>query len=196
MATDAVNYALLGLICGRPQGVHGYQLKSDFETSYGEFWSLNFGQLYRTLDRLERAGLLDGIDEVQGRRPSRRVYRITASGRQSFDDWLLSPPTDEPRPFRDDLSVKLLFLTDERTAETLALIRTQRGIYLKHLAGLTKRRSTLEEGGDDCFVTKLLLLQADMRVRADLAWLEMVESELQRRLQPQKTPHPDRGKSR
>jgi len=181
LATDVVQYALLGLISGRPEGAHGYQLKIEFDALYGDFWSLNYGQLYRTLDRLERAGLVQCTEEVQSGRPSRKVYRITASGQQSLDDWLLLPPTDEPRPLRDDLSVKLLFLTESRRQETLALVRSQRAIYLHHLARLTKRRTVLEESAQDMFVTRLLLLQADMRVRADLAWLDLVEKELLQR---------------
>jgi len=182
MSTDVVQYTVLGLISARTQGAHGYQLKTEFDALYGEFWSLNYGQLYRTLDRLERAGFIEGTEQFQSGRPSRKVYRITASGRQSLDDWLLLPPTYEPRPLRDDLSVKLLFLTDAKQTETLDLVRDQRAIYLQRLARLTKRRSVLEEAGhDDSFVTRLLLVQADMRVRADLAWLDLVEAELLQR---------------
>jgi len=192
MVTDVVQYAVLGLISARTDGAHGYQLKIEFDALYGEFWSLNYGQLYRTLDRLERAGLIGGTEQFQSGRPSRKVYRITASGRQSLDDWLLLPPTYEPRPLRDELSVKLLFLTDAKHNETLALIRSQRAIYLQHLARLTKRRSVLEEAGQgDSFVTRLLLVQADMRVRADLAWLDLVEQELlQRSGKPSSTSRP------
>jgi DNA-binding PadR family transcriptional regulator len=181
MATGVAQYAILGLISTRADGAHGYQLKIEFDALYGDFWSLNYGQLYRTLDRLERASLVESTEQVQSGRPTRKVYRITATGRQSLDDWLLLPPTDEPRPLRDELSVKLLFLTEPRRKETLALIRSQRAIYLQHLARLTKRRSLLDESGDDMVVTNLLLLQADMRVRTDLAWLDLVEKEL---LQP------------
>ena len=186
LATDAVQYTLLGLISARPEGAHGYQLKIEFDALYGDFWSLNYGQLYRTLDRLERGGLVQCTEEVQSGRPSRKVYRITASGQQSLDDWLLLPPTDEPRPLRDDLSVKLLFLTEPRREETLALVRSQRAIYLHHLARLTKRRTVLEESGQDMLVTRLLLLQADMRVRTDLAWLDLVEKELLHRTEGKK----------
>ena len=191
MSTDVVQYAVLGLISERIQGAHGYQLKTEFDALYGEFWNLNYGQLYRTLDRLERAGLIEGTEHFQSGRPSRKVYRITATGRRSLDDWLLLPPTFEPRPLRDDLSVKLLFLTDARYAETLALIRGQRAIYLQHLARLTKRRSIVEEADQhDAFVTRLLLVQADMRVRADLAWLDMVEAELRQRSDKPGSPMP------
>src|SRR5262249_14259484 len=96
--------------------------------------------------------------------------------------WWLCPPTAKPRSLHDELSVKLLFLlTETRRKEMLGLIRSQRAIYLGHLARLTERRSLLDERGEGKAVTNLLLLQADMRVRADLAWLDLVENEL---LQP------------
>lgn len=181
MATDAVQYAVLGLISSRDDGIHGYQLKTEFDSLFGDFWSLNYGQMYRTLDRLERAGMIEGAEIPQSGRPNRKVYRITANGKKSLDDWLLLPPSDQPRPLRDDLSVKLLFLTEARVEETIALVRSQRALYLKHLARLTKCRSRLEGRGPDQFVTDLLLLQADMRVRSDLAWLDVVEKEVRKR---------------
>jgi DNA-binding PadR family transcriptional regulator len=194
MATDAVQYAILGLISARADGAHGYQLKTAFDALYGDFWSLNYGQLYRTLDRLDRAGLVERTEQVQSGRPSRKVYRITASGRQSLDDWLLLPPSDEPRPLRDELSVKLLFLTEPRHKETLALIRSQRAIYLQHLARLTKRRSRLDESSEGMVATTLLLLQADMRVRTDLAWLDLVEEELGQRAESKRPTSPRSGR--
>jgi DNA-binding PadR family transcriptional regulator len=181
LPTDPVQYAILGLLSACADGAHGYQLKPQLDALYGDFWTINYSQLYRTLDRLERAGLIECMEQVQGRRPNRKVYRLTANGRQSFDDWLLLPPSDDPRPLRDELSVKLLFLTEPRRKETLALIRSQRTIYLQHLARLTKRRSLVEDGDGEMFVTGLLLLQADMRVRTDLAWLDLVEKELLQR---------------
>ena len=81
MATDVVQYALLGLISVRPEGAHGYQLKVKFDALYGDFWSLNYGQLYRTLDRLERAGLgrlRRGGVPARGSDPQRRAPRAVA----------------------------------------------------------------------------------------------------------------------
>jgi len=65
MPMYALQYAVLGLISAREAGVHGYRLKNEFEALYGDFWALNYGQMYRTLDRLERAGLIEGFDELQ-----------------------------------------------------------------------------------------------------------------------------------
>src|SRR5712691_701395 len=121
MASDAVQYALLGLISSRADGTHGYKLKVEFDALYGDFWSLNYGQLYRTLDRLERRGFIEGSELIQSGRPNRKVYRITQNGRRRFDNWLVLPPTHEPRPLRDELSVKLLFLNQVGAGEVLGL---------------------------------------------------------------------------
>jgi DNA-binding PadR family transcriptional regulator len=178
MASDAVQYALLGIIASRGDGTHGYQLKTDFEWLYGGFWSLNYGQLYRTLDRLERGGFIEGSQVVQCGRPNRKVYRITSNGKKLLEDWLPLPPNDDARPLRDELAVKLLFLGNERRDEVLALVRGQRALYLKHLARLTKHRTRLGKAGRQSVAVSLLLVQADMRVRADLAWLDLVEQQL------------------
>jgi len=181
MSRHALQYAVLGLISAREAGVHGYRLKHEFDALYGEFWALNYGQMYRTLDRLEHAGLIEGFDELQDRRPTRKVFRITPRGRKKLDAWLLHPPSQEPRPLRDELSLKLLFVTDGQADEMRTIISTHRALYLKHLARLTKRRDAVDETTREGFVTKLLLSQADMRVRADLAWLDHVEGEVTRR---------------
>lgn len=181
MSKFALQYAVLGLISAREAGVHGYRLKTEFDALYGEFWALNYGQMYRTLDRLERAGLIEGFDELQSRRPTRKVFRITKQGRKRLDAWLVHPPSHEPRPLRDDLSLKLLFFTDGQLDELRAIISTQRALYLKHLARLTKRREAAVDRTREGFVMTLLLRQADMRVRADLAWLDLVEAEVGRR---------------
>jgi DNA-binding PadR family transcriptional regulator len=194
MSRHALQYAVLGLISAREAGVHGYRLKSEFDALYGEFWALNYGQMYRTLDRLEQAGLIEGFDELQDRRPTRKVFRITPRGRKKLDAWLLNPPSQEPRPLRDELSLKLLFLAEGQLEEMRTIISTHRALYLKHLARLTKRRDGADDDTSEGFVTRLLLSQADMRVRADLAWLDLVEAEITRRFARQAADRPAPGK--
>jgi DNA-binding PadR family transcriptional regulator len=196
MPMYALQYAVLGLISAREAGVHGYKLKNEFEALYGDFWALNYGQMYRTLDRLERAGLIEGFDEFQTGRPNRKVFRITRQGRKKLEAWLVNPPSQEPRPLRDELSLKLLFLTDGRIDEMRAIISTQRAVYLQHLARLNKRRHKVVADSRDGFVMKLLLSQADMRVRTDLAWLDLVESEVSKRFSDPSSGAPPGSKAR
>ena len=181
MSAATVQYAVLGLISSRHEGIHGYQLKSEFDDRFGDFWALNYGQMYRTLDRLERTGLIAGADVPQVGRPPRRVFRITDHGRRTLDSWLELPPNDGPRAMRDEVAVKLLFRSGERPRDLVDLVRKQRAIYLRHLSRLNKRRARLGTNAAHGFASSLLLLQADMRVRSDLAWLEVVEDAVMKR---------------
>src|SRR6266478_6429111 len=98
----SVKYALLGILAKDQR--HGYDLKDAFEESVGDFWTVNYGQIYRTLDRLERDGLVEWHQEPQERRPDRKVYRITPKGRTELEQWLVEP-SSRPRALRDELFV-------------------------------------------------------------------------------------------
>src|SRR5947208_16210391 len=100
-----LRYALLGVVSRSPTGIHGYALRKKCERALGGFWQVNFGEVYRILDRLVDE---DFIEQVENRRKSRKLYRITDRGRASLDAFILEPPTDAPRPLRQELSIKLL----------------------------------------------------------------------------------------
>jgi len=180
MSAGNLRYAVLGLVASRAKGVHGYRLKRDFEALQHDFWELNYGRLYRLLDDLEQAGELNAVREVQQGRPNRKVYRITKKGERTLDDWLLQPVSEDPRPLRDELSVKLLFLDESRVDTIYALIRQQRSIYLKKLARIARGRRQLEKAGLNAKLAALVMDGAEMRVEADLAWLEHIERRLLR----------------
>lgn len=181
MSSDAVQYAVLGLISAREAGIHGYRLKNDFDALYGDFWALTYGHMYRTLGRLEREGLIEGTDESHTGRPNRRVFRITALGRTRLDAWLVHLPDVEPRLPRDELSIRLLFLNEARANGMLGLIGGQRALCLEDLARLGRRRDRLRNNPAESFIVELLLIQADLRARSQLAWLDIVEAEVRQR---------------
>ncbi len=174
-------FALLGLVASRPDGAHGYLLQSECEAIADDFWGMNFGRVYRILDRLAKDGHIIAHEEPQSGRPSRNVYRITERGRQSLDDWLLEPIGDSPRPLRDELSLKILFLNTQNLEEFARLIKEQRSIYLDKLSLVKRRRRRLEKAGIDMRVVQMVMDGADIRVRADLDWLEHIESLLIRK---------------
>jgi len=80
--TQSVRYAILGLVSRSPKGVHGYALKRQCDRILGQFWQLNFGEIYRVLDRLTTEDL---IEQIATGDPKRKVYRITDRGRESLD---------------------------------------------------------------------------------------------------------------
>ena len=174
-----IQYALLGLVSQSPEGVHGYAIKRQCERVLGNFWQVNFGEVYRVLDRLAQDGLIEQV--LEEGESSRKVYRITEKGKQSLDDFILAPPTDAPRPLRQELAVKLLFAGPTRFPEVLKLIDHQRDAYMKQLYLLGVQRRRLARAAVDGFVTTLLIDGAELAVRAELAWLDDVTQKIRER---------------
>jgi DNA-binding PadR family transcriptional regulator len=145
----------------------------------GNFWQVNFGEVYRVLDRLAQDGLIEQV--LEDAESSRKVYRITEKGQQSLDDFILAPPTDAPRPLRQELAVKLLFAGPTRFPEVLRLIDHQRDAYMKQLYLLGVQRRRLTRAAVDGFVTTLLIDGAELAVRAELAWLDDVTQKIRER---------------
>lgn len=178
MASGNLRYAVLGLIASKTQGVHGYQLKGECEAIADECGALNYGRLYRILEELENSGALSMADEIQKGRPNRKVYRITAQGRRDLDDWLLAPVEPNGQPVRDEMVLKLLFLGAENVDRIYEVIKQQRSVYLTRLARVARRRRRLEKAGLNMRATEMILDGSEIRVRADLGWLDSIERRL------------------
>src|SRR5258706_12257861 len=99
----SVRHALLALLSEGPK--YGLQLRQEFEARTGEVWPLNVGQVYTTLQRLERDGLVES-DDATGDGPQKR-YRITPSGEAELANWLRTPPDTSPPP-PAELGIKIL----------------------------------------------------------------------------------------
>jgi DNA-binding PadR family transcriptional regulator len=175
MTKGNLAYAVLGLVSQRDEGIHCYELTGECQALDDHFWELNYGRVSRVLDTLETDGDLASREQPQSGKPNRKVYRITQSGSRSLDDWLLEPVSDEPKPLRDELSLKLLFLGANRTSEVGELIRQQRSILMDRLNRVTRRRRRLLKTGIEMRVVEMVIHGAELRVRADLAWLDHVQ---------------------
>ena len=115
----SVQQALLALLEQGP--MYGYQLRAEFEQRTGATWPLNVGQVYTTLARLERDGLVEHAgDGATGRRGARRIYRVTAGRRAEVSAWFTTP-VPRTQPPRDELAIKLAL------AVTRARRRRRRG---------------------------------------------------------------------
>jgi len=97
---------LLGLLMLGPR--HGYQLYQEFGRELGRVWQIGLSQLYAQLKQLEEAGLVEVQVEPQPNRPARKVYHLTAEGREVFLDWV-GQPTPYLRHMRVDLLARLYF---------------------------------------------------------------------------------------
>jgi DNA-binding PadR family transcriptional regulator len=164
----AVKHLFLVLL-GR-QELHGYELKSGFEDLAGGRWPLNFGQVYQTLGRLERDGLIESQEVAQVERPDKKVYRLTEAGRKALQDWLKQE--EDWNLFFDELALKMLSFELLERDEALSILRSYRGFILKVIKGLTDMRTRELEGS-----TQAMLLERNIyRAEADLKWVtSMIE---------------------
>jgi DNA-binding PadR family transcriptional regulator len=166
----SIKYALLSLLDQRPH--HGYQLKTAVEGWLGQSWPLNIGQVYTTLARLERDGLVvPGEVDAQGR----QTYQITPAGQAALADWFATPvPRDGL--VRDELLVKLVAAVAAGDGTARGVIRAQRTATLQLLQQHTRRKTAAERQADlpRLVVADLLIAQAE----AEVAWLELCEARL------------------
>ncbi len=167
----AVKYALLGLLAATPR--HGYDLKAAFEELLGGSWPLNIGQVYTTLARLERDGFVRSRVVPQDLVPDRKVYEITAAGRNELEHWL-GQPANGPVRLKDELFVKVLVQSLVKGGNTRALIGRQRREHLQTLAQLAELQADDELNP----ATRLIVEGAMLHVEADLQWLELCEERL------------------
>ena len=166
-----LKYMLLGLISQEPR--YGYDLKNDFETLLGGTWPLNIGQIYTTLSRLERDGLVESETVPQDLLPDRKVYTITHAGQEQLIKWLTEPASESIR-MKNEFFIKLLVHRLVGSDDFNALISKQRQVNMQTLAELTSLRldNSLEN------VTDLLIEGAILQVEADLKWLDICEQRL------------------
>lgn len=158
---------------------HGYELKTAFEELTSGLWELNIGQVYSTLDRLEKDGLV-ALADPTGAGPDRKVYLITESGAAELAAWLASPPL-KPPPLRSEVHVRLRLLWRRDVAAALEFIATQRRVYHLHMAQLTRQKLALDRSqSSDPLQPNLLLDAALLHTEADLKWLDLCEEKLRR----------------
>ena len=178
----SVRNALLALLEQGPR--YGYQLRAEFEHRTGGTWPLNVGQVYTTLARLERDGLVEAIDEDAEGRIS---YRLTQAGRAEVAKWWASPVTRETTP-RDELVIKLALAVTVEGVDVNRVVQTQRTATLRHLQDLTrlKQRATTHheaagEGDGQVDLAWLLVLENLIYAgEAEVRWLDHVEARLVR----------------
>ena len=165
----SVPHGLLALLDEGPR--YGYQLRTDFEQRTGGTWPLNVGQVYTTLGRLERDGLVepDGEDDE-----GRVVYRITRAGSAQVRDWFTSPVSVDGRP-RDELAIKLAMAVTVPGVDVAAVVQAQRTATLQALQELVRTRSRT----DPSDLARLLVLESQVfKAEAESRWLDHCESVL------------------
>ncbi len=173
----SVKYAMLGILAEKD--LHGYELKSSFDEKVGEFWSLNYGQIYSTLDRLEKEDLVTYDRQAQDKRPDRKIYSITRKGRKELDEWLATP-VSRVRALRDEFFIKLVFMDKNNPAPVLELIEKQKAHYLRQMNQLTHQKVALKKKSKDpsAITTELLMDAGLFHAEADIKWLTLCEAKI------------------
>jgi len=140
---------------------------------------LNYGQIYTTLDRLEKDDLVTQNRQTQDKRPDRKIYSITRKGRKELDEWLATP-VHRVRALRDEFFVKLVFMDKDNPAPVLELIEKQKALYLKQMNRLTHQKVELKKKAKDptSFTTELLMDAGLFHAEADIKWLTLCESKI------------------
>lgn len=172
-----VKEGLLALLHIAPS--HGYQLRGDLEVAVGSMWSVNVGQVYSTLQRLERDGLVvsEGEPDDDGRVP----YSLTGRGREEALAWL-ADPLPRRDDVRDELVLKILLARRTGLIDPIEIVDAQRAASMRSLQDFTRRRSALDAGTD--LERVLALDRLALRIRAELDWLDLVEERLARAPDP------------
>ena len=169
--TMAVREGLLSLLQPGPR--YGYQLKTEFEAVTGGVWKLNVGQVYTTLDPLERDGFVHvDISDDDGQ----KSYTLTPAGREELGSWWEAIPAEDPPP-RDELMLKVLMAIESGRDHALAVITRQRSALFSMLQH-HRRRPSPEVTDHETLAAHLVVDALIVRAEADLRWLDLCESRL------------------
>lgn len=177
-----VRHALLALLSEGPK--YGFQLAQEFQAGTGEMWPLNTGQVYSTLQRLERDELVES-DESADNGPQ-TTYRLTDEGREELQSWLHSPP-DTSSPPRDELVIKVLVALRIPGVDATELTQ----LYRRHLIEAMRQYTRLKEDASEDDTSLLLVADAELyRLEAVVRWLDAAEARIRRMPTPseQSTP--------
>ncbi|GAA4047206.1 helix-turn-helix transcriptional regulator [Arthrobacter methylotrophus] len=169
----SIRYSILALLQEQPR--YGYQLRAAFEERTGAVWPLNIGQVYTTLNRLERDALVrkegdDGRGHV--------LFSVTDAGAEEITRWF-STAVDRGAPPRNELAIKLALAVTTAGIDVPALIQAQREISLKELQELTQTRKDLAANQRLADTARLLVLDSLIfHAEAEARWLDLCEARL------------------
>lgn len=169
----SIRYSILALLQEQPR--YGYQLRAAFEERTGAVWPLNIGQVYTTLNRLERDALVrkegdDGRGHV--------LFSITDAGTAEIRRWFATA-VDRGAPPRNELAIKLALAVSTAYTDVPALIQAQREISLRELQEYTQDRRDLAANQRVTDTARLLVLDSLIfHAEAEARWLDLCDARL------------------
>lgn len=167
----SVRYGLLALLAETP--MYGARLRSEFEARTGGTWPLNVGQVYSTLDRLQRDGLVAQLGDSD--EEGRITYALTETGRGEVTAWWHTPVGRTESP-RDEMVIKLALAVTAPGVLVRDVIQTQRTATMQRLHALMREKTRHEQAGD---LTAILVAEHQIFAReADARWLDHIETRI------------------
>lgn len=170
----SVRMALLAILCDSPQ--HGYELRGEFEARTGSVWPLNVGQVYSTLQRLERDGLVTAAAPTSD---GHVIHDVANAGRAAASAWF-TDPIDRTSPPRDELAMKLSLAAATDLVDVRDVIARQRVSSMRALRDVTRLKPSDDESFADAEAMgwSLALESMVFQTEAEIRWLDHVESRL------------------
>lgn len=155
---------------------YGYQLKSEFERRTGATWPVNVGQVYATLDRLERDELIARLDS-EGEQVH---FEITEKGAVEVVEWLASP-VPRSTSTRDELAIKLALAVTLPGVDIASIIQVQRTATYRTLQELTRTKAASGDPESTEDLARMLVVDSMIfAAEAETRWLDHSESRLAR----------------
>jgi DNA-binding PadR family transcriptional regulator len=168
----SVRHALLALLSEGPK--YGLQLREEFEARTGEVWPLNVGQVYTTLQRLERDGLVES--DGDGQEGPQKGFRITAAGAGELASWLRTPP-DMSSPPRDELVMKIMVAVRVPGTDVHGVIQVHR----RYLVELMQQWTRIKETEAESDLSLALAVDAEIfRLDSVIRWLDTADGRIKR----------------
>jgi DNA-binding PadR family transcriptional regulator len=168
----SIRHALLALLSEGPK--YGLQLRQEFEARTGEVWPLNVGQVYTTLQRLERDGLVESDDSAE--EGPQKGFHITEDGQAELSEWLRTPP-DFSSPPRDELVIKVLVAIQLPEVDVGEVVQVHR----RYLVELMQQWTRLKEDESRLDLNFALVVDAELfRLDSLIRWLDTADGRLKR----------------
>lgn len=177
----SIRHGLLALLDQGPR--YGYQLRTEFEARTGATWPLNVGQVYTTLSRLERDGLVEAAGEDD---EGHQFYAATDAGRAELRAWF-DTPVPRTNPPRDELAIKLAMAVTVPGVDVSSVVQGQRRHSIKALQDYTRLKGRALAGesrpgvvpsASNDLAWLLVLDQLIFQTEAEIRWLDHCETRL------------------
>lgn len=163
----SIGHVLMGVLAEAP--AHGYDLKRAYDSRFPGARPLAFGQVYSSLARLERDGLVEVVERSQSSGPERTMYALTVHGSETLRDWLQQ--TEPPGPYAADALVRKTVTALHLGEDAAEFLRMQRAVHLAKMRELLTLQSSTSATG-----ARIAIDHTIFHLDADLKWLETAAS--------------------